>query len=68
MPIHAGGSSLHLSLNLLQLDSEDIPLNISREGMQDSRLLGKISNVLTKRLLKHFAEVGGSGSLQFATT
>ena len=39
------------------VDSEDLPLNISREGMQDSALLRKISNVITKRLLKHFADV-----------
>eukprot|EP00465_Bigelowiella_longifila_P011682 CAMPEP_0185278978 /NCGR_PEP_ID=MMETSP1359-20130426/62362_1 /TAXON_ID=552665 /ORGANISM="Bigelowiella longifila, Strain CCMP242" /LENGTH=65 /DNA_ID=CAMNT_0027873695 /DNA_START=3 /DNA_END=197 /DNA_ORIENTATION=- len=30
------------------VDSEDIPLNISRENMQDSALINKINNVLTK--------------------
>jgi HSP90 family molecular chaperone len=35
------------------VDSEDIPLNISREGMQDSTLIRRISKVLTKRFIKH---------------
>ena len=33
-------------------DSEDIPLNISRENMQDSRLVQKISNILVRKILK----------------
>lgn len=36
------------------VDSEDIPLNISRETMQDSALIRKINRVLTKRILKYF--------------
>ncbi|GHC07783.1 molecular chaperone HtpG [Cerasicoccus arenae] len=35
------------------VDSADLPLNISRESMQDSALLNKIGNVITKRFLKH---------------
>jgi TNF receptor-associated protein 1 len=35
------------------VDSEDLPLNISRESMQDSALFRKIGNVLTNRFLKH---------------
>ncbi|MCX7048771.1 MAG: molecular chaperone HtpG [Candidatus Sumerlaeota bacterium] len=38
------------------VDSEDLPLNISRETMQDSALMRKLSNVLTSRLLKMFAQ------------
>jgi HSP90 family molecular chaperone len=38
------------------VDSEDIPLNISRENMQDSALIGRINNVLTKKLIAYFAE------------
>jgi TNF receptor-associated protein 1 len=38
------------------VDSEDIPLNISRETMQDSALIRKISRVLTKRVLKYLKE------------
>eukprot|EP00741_Cyanophora_paradoxa_P019625 tig00021135_g18944.t1 len=38
------------------VDSEDIPLNISRENMQDSSLIRRIGTTLTKRLLKHFQD------------
>ncbi len=38
------------------VDSEDLPLNISRETMQDSALLKKLSDVLTKRVLKWLGE------------
>ncbi len=34
------------------IDSEDLPLNISRESMQDSTLVRKLNEVLTKRFLK----------------
>jgi molecular chaperone HtpG len=37
-------------------DSEDLPLNISRETMQDSALLRKLNEVLTKRVLKWLEE------------
>ncbi|MCC6232131.1 MAG: molecular chaperone HtpG [Verrucomicrobiales bacterium] len=39
------------------VDSEDLPLNISRETMQDSALLGKLNRVLTGRFLKFLAEL-----------
>jgi molecular chaperone HtpG len=35
------------------IDSEDLPLNISRESMQDSALVRKLGDVVAKRLLKH---------------
>jgi molecular chaperone HtpG len=38
------------------VDSEDLPLNISRETMQDSALLRKINEVLTRRVLKWLDE------------
>ncbi len=38
------------------VDSEDLPLNISRETMQDSALLKKLNDVLTKRFLKFLDE------------
>jgi molecular chaperone HtpG len=38
------------------VDSEDLPLNISRETMQDSVLLQKLNKVLTTRLLKSLDE------------
>jgi len=34
------------------VDSEDIPLNISRENMQDTQLLTRISNVLSKKVIR----------------
>ncbi|MEM9018488.1 MAG: molecular chaperone HtpG, partial [Verrucomicrobiota bacterium] len=34
------------------IDSADIPLNISRESMQDSSLVRKLNQVVTKRFLK----------------
>ncbi len=38
------------------VDSADLPLNISRETMQDSQLVQKLNRVLTKRFLKHLEE------------
>ncbi|MGJ8695130.1 MAG: molecular chaperone HtpG [Verrucomicrobiaceae bacterium] len=35
------------------VDSEDLPLNISRESMQDSALVQKLNRLLTKRYIKH---------------
>lgn len=35
------------------IDSADIPLNISRESMQDSNLVRKLNRVVTKRFLKY---------------
>jgi molecular chaperone HtpG len=34
------------------VDSEDLPLNISRETMQDSALMRKLNDVLTKKVLR----------------
>ena len=38
------------------VDSSDIPLNVSRETMQDSDLLRKLGQVLTKRFIKFLNE------------
>lgn len=38
------------------VDSEDLPLNISRETMQDTSLLQKLNKVLTSRFLKFLEE------------
>lgn len=35
------------------VDSADLPLNISRESMQDSSLITKLRGLLTKRFIKH---------------
>jgi len=34
------------------VDCEDLPLNLSRENYQDSSLITKLSNVVTRRILK----------------
>jgi molecular chaperone HtpG len=38
------------------VDSEDLPLNISRETMQDRSLIQKLGRVITKRFLKFLSE------------
>ena len=38
------------------VDSEDLPLNISRETMQDTSLMAKLNKVLTSRFLKFLDE------------
>ncbi len=38
------------------VDSEEIPLNISRETMQDSALMAKLRRVITGRFLKYLGE------------
>lgn len=38
------------------VDSEDLPLNISRQALQDNALVSKIRKVITKRFLKHLDE------------
>ena len=39
------------------MDCEDIPLNISLETLQDSQVLRKLGEVVTKRALKHLKDV-----------
>jgi HSP90 family molecular chaperone len=36
------------------VDSEDLPLSLSREKPQDSKLLARIRDVLTRKLLRFF--------------
>ncbi len=38
------------------VDSEDMPLNISRQALQDNALVAKLRKVVTKRFLKHLDE------------
>ncbi|ADW16819.1 Heat shock protein Hsp90 [Desulfobulbus propionicus DSM 2032] len=38
------------------VDSEDLPLNISRQSLQDNALVLKLRKVLTKRVIKFLAE------------
>jgi Molecular chaperone, HSP90 family len=44
------------------VDSEDLPLNISRETMQDKALIDKLAKVLTKRFLKMLEEESSNDS------
>ncbi len=48
------------------VDSEDLPLNISRETMQDSALMQKLNKVLTGRILKMLDEESKSNPEQYA--
>jgi len=47
------------------VDSEDLPLNISRETMQDSALIAKLKRVLTKRLIKHLQDEAKEDSKRY---
>ncbi len=38
------------------VDSEDLPLNISRQALQDNALVAKLRKVITKRVLKYLDE------------
>jgi len=49
------------------VDSADLPLNISRETMQDSALIQKLNSVLTKRFLKHLDELSKKKPEDFET-
>jgi len=39
------------------VDSEDLPLSISREKAQDTRLIGKLRKVLTRKFISHLAKM-----------
>ena len=41
------------------VDSEDLPLNISRQALQDNALVRKLREVITRRFLKLMAEESG---------
>ena len=48
------------------IDSEDLPLNISRQTLQDNALVAKINKVVASRFLKYLAEMAKSDSEQYA--
>jgi len=48
------------------IDSADIPLNISRESMQDSALIKKIGRIAVKRFIKHLDELSKKDAEKFA--
>ncbi len=47
------------------VDSEDLPLNISRQALQDNALVAKLRKVITKRFLKHLDEQAQSDPEQY---
>lgn len=47
------------------VDSEDIPLNLSRELLQNSALITKLRTVLTNRFLKFMVEMSQKDPLQY---
>ncbi|CAK8716636.1 Chaperone protein HtpG [Candidatus Electronema halotolerans] len=49
------------------VDSEDLPLNISRQSLQDNALVAKIRRVITKRFLKFLDEEARNEKEQYAT-
>ena len=49
------------------VDSEDLPLNISREMLQDNALLRKISSIITKRFIKHMEDLAKNEPETFAS-
>lgn len=42
------------------IDSSDLPLNISRQTMQESALIQKLNRVITKRFLKHLEDMAAN--------
>ena len=42
------------------VDSEDLPLNISRQALQNNNLVFKLKRVLTKRLIRFLGEEADS--------
>lgn len=49
------------------VDSEDLPLNISRESMQDTSLMQKLNKVLTTRFLKFLDEQANKEPEKYTT-
>ncbi|TDH70740.1 hypothetical protein CCR75_004967 [Bremia lactucae] len=47
------------------VDSEDLPLSLSREKMQDSRLIHKIREVLTRRIIRFLERESSKDSEKF---
>jgi TNF receptor-associated protein 1 len=49
------------------VDSADLPLNISRETMQDSALVRKLNGVITKRIVKMFEKEAAGDPEKYRT-
>eukprot|EP01124_Arcella_intermedia_P028903 TRINITY_DN598_c0_g1_i1.p1 TRINITY_DN598_c0_g1~~TRINITY_DN598_c0_g1_i1.p1 ORF type:complete len:746 (+),score=191.04 TRINITY_DN598_c0_g1_i1:56-2293(+) len=48
------------------VDSEDVPLNLSREHLQDSALIKRLSGVLTKRFLRFLEKEAKDDAARYA--
>ena len=49
------------------VESEDLPLNVSRETLQENPLVVKIRDTLTKKLLKQFRDLGEKNAEEYNT-
>ena len=49
------------------VDSEDLPLNISREMLQDNSLVRKINEIITKRFIKHLEKLAKDDKEAYAS-
>ncbi|MEW6220419.1 MAG: molecular chaperone HtpG [Thermodesulfobacteriota bacterium] len=49
------------------VDSDDLPLNISRQALQDSTLVSRIKRIVTGRFLKHLEEEAKNSPETFAS-
>lgn len=49
------------------IDSADLPLNISREMLQDNSLIRKINDVITKRFLKHLEKLAKDDAEEYGS-
>ncbi len=49
------------------VDSADLPLNVSRETLQDHKLIPKLKRVLTKKVLDHLADLSAEQPETFQT-
>jgi molecular chaperone HtpG len=49
------------------VDTEDLPLNISRETLQENALIAKIRQTLVKQVLAHLAKLAESDAEKYAT-
>ena len=49
------------------VESEDLPLNVSRETLQENPLVAKIRDTLTKTLLKQFQDLAANEPEEYAT-
>jgi molecular chaperone HtpG len=47
------------------VDSADLPLNVSRQALQDNSVFRKIRNVLTKRVLSHLNKMGTNSADEY---